>query len=342
MKKINKNKIINISFMIFILLGIYFILKKFPVFLDLTMVVLLSFIISYSLRPYYKFLIRKGMNSRLSALVVILSIMLGIIIIFTILIPSIFKESENLNGLLIAIEEYIVKFKNLEIPMGNNEYIASFMTVVYEKIQILFNELAGSAIEKIIQLGENILLFLIVPTVIYFFLCDDSLILNGLLKFIPNSERPALRKTLLHIDKVLERYIITQFELCGIIGVLTFFSLAFLKVKFPVLLSLINAIFNIIPYFGPVIGAVPIIILSSMTSIKTAVYVSVVLAIIQQVEGDIIGPKIIGDSVNAHPLTILILLLIGGNIGGIVGMIIIIPVWVTIKVIYEDIEAYLF
>ncbi|WP_010292907.1 AI-2E family transporter [Clostridium senegalense] len=328
--------------MIFILFGIYFILKKFPIFLDLIMVVLLSFIISYSLRPYYKFLIKKGMNSRLSALVVILSIILGIIIIFTILIPSIFNESENLNGLLITIEEYISKFKNLKIPMGNNEYIANFMTVVYEKVQLLFNELANSAIEKIIQLGENILLFLIVPTVIYFFLCDDNLILSGLLKFIPNSERQALRKTLLHIDKVLERYIITQFELCGIIGVLTFFSLAFLKVKFPVLLSVINAIFNIIPYFGPVIGAVPIIILSSMTSIRTAVYVSIVLAIIQQVEGDIIGPKIIGDSVNAHPLTILILLLIGGNIGGIIGMIIVIPIWVTIKVIYEDIEAYLF
>nr|WP_244991459.1 AI-2E family transporter [Clostridium senegalense] len=342
MKKINKDKIINVSFMIFILFGIYFILKKFPIFLDLIMVVLLSFIISYSLRPYYKFLIKKGMNSRLSALVVILSIILGIIIIFTILIPSIFNESENLNELLITIEEYINKFKNLKIPMGNNEYIANFMTVVYEKVQLLFNELANSAVEKIIQLGENILLFLIVPTVIYFFLCDDNLILSGLLKFIPNSERPALRKTLLHIDKVLERYIITQFELCGIIGVLTFFSLAFLKVKFPVLLSVINAIFNIIPYFGPVIGAVPIIILSSMTSIRTAVYVSIVLAIIQQIEGDIIGPKIIGDSVNAHPLTILILLLIGGNIGGIIGMIIVIPIWVTIKVIYEDIEAYLF
>lgn len=340
--KINKKIIINSLLIIAVIIILYLLIRRFPIFVDLATVIIISFIISYSLRPYYKFLMNKGVNSKVAAIISLLTIILGIILIFTVLIPSVFEESENIGGMVNMIEEYINKIKNFETPIGNNEYVGSFLNSIYDKFQVFIKSVSLNIIEKVISIGENVLIFLISPTVIYFFLCDDNLILSGALKFIPNTERPALRKTLIHIDKVLERYIITQFELCGIIGVLTFLVLIMLDVKFPILLSLINAIFNIIPYFGPVIGAVPIMILASIGSIKTGIYVFIALIIIQQVEGDIISPKIIGDSVNAHPLTILILLLIGGNVGGILGMIIIVPIWVIIKVLHEDLEAYLF
>jgi predicted PurR-regulated permease PerM len=337
-----KRSYIKIIALIIFILAIILLIKRFPIFLNLIGVIVTSFIISYSLRPYYKFLISKGFNRRFAAIFVILTIILSILLIFTILIPSIFKDSNNINDMLLDIERYVNNFKSPDITLGNNKFISHFINVIYDKVQLLIINTIEKTIETLISAGENILLFLVSPTLIYFFLCDDNLILDGILKLFPTSSKGMIRKVLTHIDKVLERYIITQFELCAIIGILTFIVLLILRVKFPIVLSLINAIFNIIPYFGPIIGAIPILILASLNSLQSVASVGIALMIIQQIEGDIICPKIIGESVSAHPLTILILLLIGGNIGGVLGMIIIVPIWVTIKVLYEDIESYLF
>ena len=342
MKKEVSKKIIKYIIIGLIIIFTIILIKKIPIFLDLFGVIVISFIISYSLRPYYKFLVRKGVSKKVSALLVLLSIVVFIILILTILIPCILSEGKNLAEILSNLEGYLGSAKNIDIPFGDNEYVIKGLNNVYYKLQEIVSQGIGNLGEKIISIGENILIFLISPTMIYFFLCDDELILNGIAKFIPNGGKREFRKAIIHVDKVLERYIITQFELCGIIGILTFISLMILRVKFPLLLSFINAIFNIIPYFGPFIGAVPIVILASIKSIKSGIYVAIVLTIIQQIEGDVIGPKIIGDNINAHPLTVLMLLLIGGNIGGVLGMIIIIPIWVTAKVLYEDLEGYLY
>ncbi|NFF68538.1 AI-2E family transporter, partial [Clostridium sporogenes] len=130
--------------------------------------------------------------------------------------------------------------------------------------------------------------------------------------------------------------------LCLIITILTFLVLVGLGIKLPILLSLINGFSNIIPYFGPVIGSLPAILIAFTKSPKTALWALILLYSIQQIEGDILSPKITGDSVDMHPLTVILLLLIGGKIYGFVGMVLAIPIGVIMKIIYEDLNYYLF
>jgi predicted PurR-regulated permease PerM len=144
------------------------------------------------------------------------------------------------------------------------------------------------------------------------------------------------------IDKILGRYIISQFVLCAIIGILTFVVLIALRVEFPIILSVLNALFNIIPYFGPLFGAIPAVLVALLHSTKTALWTAALLYIIQQIEGNIISPKITGDSVSMHPLVVIILLIVGGKLGGFLGMVLAVPVGVVIKIIYEDLNYYLF
>jgi len=115
-----------------------------------------------------------------------------------------------------------------------------------------------------------------------------------------------------------------------------------MKIDFPLILSLINGIFNIIPYFGPIFGIVPIILIGLLASPKIALYTALWLFALQQIEGSILSPKIIGESISMHPLTVILLLTIGGKVGGILGMILAVPLGVVFKVIYEDINYYLF
>jgi predicted PurR-regulated permease PerM len=115
-----------------------------------------------------------------------------------------------------------------------------------------------------------------------------------------------------------------------------------MKIDFPLILSLINGIFNIIPYFGPIFGIIPIALIALLTSPKIALYTILWLFALQQIEGSLLSPKIIGDSISMHPLTVILLLMIGGKVGGILGMILAVPLGVVFKVIYEDINYYLF
>ena len=115
-----------------------------------------------------------------------------------------------------------------------------------------------------------------------------------------------------------------------------------IRVKFPLWLSILNGVFNIIPYFGPIFGAVPVVFIALLESPTKALWAALAILIIQQVEGNILSPKITGNSTNMHPLVIIILLLIGESFCGFVGMILAVPIGVIIKVIYEDINYYIF
>jgi predicted PurR-regulated permease PerM len=126
------------------------------------------------------------------------------------------------------------------------------------------------------------------------------------------------------------------------VSILTFIVLVLLKVKFPVMLSILNGLLNIIPYFGPIFGMIPPIIIAFLTSPKTAMYTAILLYSIQVIEGNILSPKITGDSVSMHPLAVILILLIGGELGGFWGMVLAVPVSVILKVIYEDLNYYLF
>ena len=173
-------------------------------------------------------------------------------------------------------------------------------------------------------------------------MADGSKIYNKLLLIIPASKRKVTKKIFFDIDKVLQRYILGQLMLSGLIGLLTFIAMIIFKVKFPIWISLLNAAFNIIPYFGPVFGALPAIIIAFIDSTSKGIYMTIAMFVIQQFEGNVFSPKITGDSVEMHPVLIIILLLIGDKIGGFLGMVIIIPIAVVVKVIYDDINYYFF
>jgi predicted PurR-regulated permease PerM len=158
----------------------------------------------------------------------------------------------------------------------------------------------------------------------------------------PTNKRILIRKINSNIDKVLSRYIVSQLLLSAIIGVLTFVMLIVLRIKLPLILALLNAIANIIPYFGPIIGGLPIVLIALIQSPTKALLAIICAFLIQQIEGDILAPKITGVCINFHPIIIIILLILGGKIGGMVGMILAVPILVIIKVIYDDINYYLF
>ena len=117
-----------------------------------------------------------------------------------------------------------------------------------------------------------------------------------------------------------------------IIGILAFIGLTVIKAPFPLILALIIGVTNMIPYFGPFIGAIPAILITLLIDPPLAIVVGIFILILQQFDGNFLGPKILGDSVDLSPLWIILAVMVGGAIMGPLGMFIGVPIFATVKV----------
>ena len=122
---------------------------------------------------------------------------------------------------------------------------------------------------------------------------------------------------------------------CVIIGTLSALLFWIFDLKYPLLLGLIIAATNVIPYFGPIIGAVPAVIIAATTSGKLVFITLAIVFGLQFIEGNILSPYIVGKSLHMHPLMIMAALTGGGEIGGIIGMILAVPVLAILKWYYS-------
>lgn len=307
-----------------------------------TNLIIISFIIAYAIKPIRNYLCDKFKISRRISSLIIIFLSLGIFAtIIYFIVPTIIHESGNFGIMLDNIELYLYaisdKFNLNGLTLFETVYIQ-----LNEKLNLFLASLSGNLIDNIATILENLVGFAIVPVVAYYFLVDGDLIYNKVLLVFPTNKRILIRKINSNIDKVLSRYIVSQLLLSAIIGVLTFVMLIVLRIKLPLILALLNAIANIIPYFGPIIGGLPIVLIALIQSPTKALLAIICAFLIQQIEGDILAPKITGVCINFHPIIIIILLILGGKIGGMVGMILAVPILVIIKVIYDDINYYLF
>ncbi|CUN64697.1 MULTISPECIES: AI-2E family transporter [Clostridium] len=322
-----------------LLLSIYFFYDPVRSVVNL---ILISFIIAYAIKPLRNYFCDKfKISKRISSLIIIiLSIGLFTTIIYFI-VPTIIYESGNFGVMLDNVELYLMNMAN-KLNLSDLSLFETAYIQINEKINLFLASLSGNLIDNIASILENLVGFAIVPVVAYYFLADGELIYNKLLLIFPTDKRILIRKINGNIDKVLSRYIISQLLLSGIIGVLTFIMLIILGIKLPLILAILNAIANIIPYFGPIIGGAPIVFIALMQSPTKAILALIGAFVIQQIEGDLLAPKITGVCINFHPIIIIILLILGGKIGGAAGMILAVPILVIIKVIYDDINYYLF
>jgi predicted PurR-regulated permease PerM len=132
------------------------------------------------------------------------------------------------------------------------------------------------------------------------------------------------------VDFIFSRYISGKLLDSSIIAVLAFIGLWILGAPYQLLLALIIGVTNMIPYFGPFIGGTPAVVITLFYSPVTALWVLIFIVVLQQFDGNILGPKILGDSIGVGPFWIILAIVIGGGLFGVLGMLIGVPVIVVI------------
>lgn len=333
--------IYRLGFLLLLFFVVFLFWKLRPIWIPICLIIgkaLIPFgiaaFISYLLHPIVEKLQQKGLNRSLSILLIYVFFFGGAGFALYKAMPVIIRELEDLmKSTPYLADQYtdilqVINEKTSSWPVQFKSRIQDAIVFFEERLEVLLMK----ALDYVVQLPDFILLFGLVPLVAFYLLKDWVLIKKAAWNITPDKVRRQGASFMRDIEKSLGSYIRGQVLVCFIIGVLSTILLWFIHVKYSLLLGIIIGITNVIPYFGPIIGAIPAILIAAATSTKQVIWVAVIVFGLQFVEGNILSPLIVGKSLHMHPLLIMLSLFIGGEIGGIVGLIVAVPILAIAKV----------
>ncbi|MBQ3418040.1 MAG: AI-2E family transporter [Ruminococcus sp.] len=249
------------------------------------------------------------------------------------------KLLEAINGFVAFIEE---KF-NYNLSDGdvyNN--IVKFVTgnTASEFIQNTLSGMLPGALNAAVSVGKELYYWIIgIIISIYLLASRDKLLTQckrALLAYTPAKFHLRFFKFTTICNEKCGKYIVGKIIDSTIIGVICFIGLSIFKFDYALLISVIVGVTNMIPFFGPIIGAVPCAFLLLIINPMEALWFVVFIVVLQQFDGNILGPKILGETVGISGFWILVSVLIGGGLFGVPGMILAVPVFAVIYTLIEE------
>ncbi|MSD83454.1 AI-2E family transporter [Lactobacillus curvatus] len=272
----------------------------------------------------------------------------GLIFIVATVIPNLIKQITQLVTNLPDFAHRLQKvaddlsnnprFKNIDF----NKYVNQLdlkPSKIAEKVMKSFTSGFGSMIGAITSVTVSVFT---IPIMLFYMLKDGHRLVPNIQKMLPDRYNDQVADLLRKMGATISAYIGGQALECLFVGVFTFIGYLIIGMPYAYLLGFIAGVSNVIPYLGPYIGIAPALIISLSISIPKTIMVIVVVIVVQQIDGNLIYPNVIGRSLDIHPLTIIIILLVAGNIYGILGMILAIPFYAVSKTVITylyDIQA---
>jgi predicted PurR-regulated permease PerM len=184
-----------------------------------------------------------------------------------------------------------------------------------------------------------ILGFLVIPFWLFYVMYDQRRIENSFSALIPRRYREDVQNILTLIDTVLGAYIRGQALLCVVIGLMAFFGLSVLGVRFPHVLALVAGMLEFLPFIGPILGAVPAVLVALIQSPALALSTVLLYFAIQQIENVLLAPRIAGSAVELHPAAIMVVLVIGNEVAGLGGMLVAVPLTAVARDVFQYLYA---
>jgi predicted PurR-regulated permease PerM len=176
-------------------------------------------------------------------------------------------------------------------------------------------------------------------TIVYFWLVQHARLQRYLLAFFPADRRAGARDAWNEVESRLGLWVRGQLILMGTMGVATGIAYTVLGVPGALLLALIAALAEAIPIIGPLLGAIPAVLVAATVSPQLAVVVAGVYVVIQLIEGSVLVPMVMRNTIGLSPLLVLLSLLVGAAVGGLVGAFLAVPIVASIEIILARLQA---
>lgn len=317
----------------------------FPIFM--------GFGLAYAFGPLADWLQRRKMSRDGAVALIMLAVAGTLGLALAVVLPGLLREARELALHLpdyfgVALDRLSAAALDwgVPVPAGKEELLARLR----EKLGAVswgalspFGRFAGRFFSGAAGMLLGVLNLLVVPVVFYYFLRDMPRIKRRVLELAPPGRRDALEHRFLEADRVFSGYLRGQMSVALILAGLYAAGLAAAGIRFGVLIGLLSGLLNVVPYVGVLTGLVLSLVMAAVDHSGWGGLAGAlaVFAGCQVLEGFVITPKIVGDKVGLSPMETIIALILGGELGGLLGLVLAIPIAGCLKVYARDaFEAY--
>ena len=292
----------------------------------------------YITNPLVKFLQEKLKINRMIGILITLSLLfgliaLGVIYLLPILINQLSSLINSTQGLYWEIQSFVNQlsknplFRNLNIQSTIQQLNLSYVDILQNILNSVTNSL-GSVLSAVVN---TLMILIMTPIFLVYFLMDGHKLLPMLERTVLKHDKLNISSLLTNLNATVARYISGISIDALIIGALAYIGYSVIGLKYALVFAIFSSLANLIPYVGPSIGLIPMVITYAFTDPQKMVAALIYMLIIQQVDGNILYPRIVGGVMKVHPITIMVLLLLSSNIYGVLGMIVAIPTYSILK-----------
>ncbi len=245
----------------------------------------------------------------------------------------------GINSFLQDAEETLIDFgltetpTNVEVPQAIGENIEASLEEVADG--------GGSMVEQALPVAQDTLFVvsqvLLALVMSFYWLTSRERILGLLLAITPATRRHMVGNIWNDVEFTLGSYVRAQTLLSLVIGVVAYIGLVIFDVGYPLALATVSALFEFIPVVGPILGALPALLVAFSQDPATGLFIAGWYLVMQQVEGNILVPKLMERSVGINPLLVLVALVAGSTLGGVLGALLAIPVFGALQVVMRHV-----
>jgi predicted PurR-regulated permease PerM len=301
----------------------------------------LAFAFAYLLNPLVEELERHRIGRKCAITIVFSLIVLVLVATVFFVLPTLYNELNKLAVILPdtlqSIDKKIYGLREQFKATGLPSRVALVVDEHLGQGEVLVANRLKQFLENLPNVLASVSLYILSPVISIYLLADWIGLREGFFRIVPQRWRMEWRRLCQDINHVIRQFALWNLVVALIVGILVGIGVKLVGMEYALLIGLICGVFDLIPYFGPVIGAVPSVLLALTKSPAMAFKVAMVILIVQQLEGNVISPKLMGDSVGLHPLWIVFALLAGGEIAGFWGMFLAVPLAAVFRVVSSHI-----
>ncbi len=311
---------------------------------------LISLALAYLLAPVVTWFERRGWSRQSSVLLAVTSATLVIILILIFILPSFGTQLTKIYeqvSVLVTDREHIAplmeKVKQASPPV--HDYLQSQIERYRKQAEegrllTLVGGWLQRGLFRLVDLTASLLDLLLIPFFVFYLLADYGAMRAHVDRLIPPRYRPVTATLISRINTVISSYVRSQLLIALVMG--TLYSLGFLALRVPLALTIgmLSGLLNFVPYLGTLTGLALSLSFVALDGAGIARLLGVVgvFMVVQSIEGYYLTPKLLGSRLNLHPMWVLVGLVIGGNLFGLLGIILAVPVIAVAKVLLNFLE----
>lgn len=305
-------------------------------------IIIIALFIVYFIAPLVNFLIKIKIKPILAAMITAVMILIVLFLLFYLLIPGVISEVRELviffsteivrdiPELISHLEELDQRF-NLQLAEVFVEYTEQFIRQAPSNVQQLLRHLTAISMGVVTRVWIGLALVFVV----FYLVQDLGSVRYNLTLIFPQIYKENVKHILNTIDEKVGAYVRGTLMKCIFVGFLTWIGLTLLDMPFALILGILAGALNIILYIGPITATIPALLLSIMPDTPSILLVLLLYIGVQILDAFVFTPFFLGKATDLSPLTVIVIVLVGAQLMGLLGIVLAIPITATLKVLLE-------